>query len=86
MFKIFDKWKIKHLDRKIDRLLLKSDDKIGRMFRHDKLKHNLLTILLLFAFLPALIFLILLATTDSIESSKTNGKIRLTKNLPLSQF
>lgn len=46
MFKIFDKWRIKRLDRKIDRFFLKSDDKIGKKYRHEDLKLSLLPPLL----------------------------------------
>lgn len=46
MFKIFDKWRIKRLDRKIDRFFLKSDDKIGKKYRHKDLKLSLLPPLL----------------------------------------
>ena len=46
MFKAFDKWRIKRLDRKIDRFLLKSDDKIGKKYRHKDLKLSLLPPLL----------------------------------------
>lgn len=42
MFKAFDKWRIKRLDRKIDRFLLKSDYKIGKKYRHKDLKLSLL--------------------------------------------
>ena len=76
MLKVFEKWKIKRLDRNIDRLLLKKYDKIGKMFSHDKLKHNLLATLLVLAFLPALMlitFITLLDVTNSVESSKTDG-------------
>ena len=64
MLKVFDKWKIKRLDGKIDRLLLKNDDKIGKMFRHDKLKHNLLATLLVLAFLPALMLITFITLLD----------------------